>query len=170
MDRTSVDRNRTLAEIEALYRRRFNEFLRVATATVGSRELGRDAVQEAFVTAIRHCHQYRGDGPIEAWLWRIVVTSALKARRTASTQEPTAPSVAAASSNGTAEHAFDEVRLAVGRLPERQRTILFLRYYADLDYETIASVLNVRPGTVAAGLNAAHRAVRRRIQEVAVRD
>ena len=28
------------------------------------------------------------------------------------------------------------------RLPERQRTAVFLRYYADLDYRTIADVLH----------------------------
>ena len=52
------------------------------------------------------------------------------------------------------------------RLPERQRLVLFLRYFADLPYEAIADALEISPGTVAATLNAAHRSLRRRLQEV----
>ena len=157
-----------LEHIEALYRARFHEFLRVATATTGSVELGRDAVQDAFVTAIRHHRRYRGEGPIEAWLWRVVVTSALKARRSSNR----APAATAAHEE-RAEPPRDDlqhVREAVAGLPERQRMVLFLRYYADLDYRTIADVLGVRPGTVAAALNAAHRTLRGRVQEVLVCD
>jgi DNA-directed RNA polymerase specialized sigma24 family protein len=44
--------------------------------------------------------------------------------------------------------------------------VAFLRYYADLDYEGIASVLGIAPGTVAATLNAAHAALRERLEGV----
>jgi DNA-directed RNA polymerase specialized sigma24 family protein len=43
---------------------------------------------------------------------------------------------------------------------------VFLRYYADLDYRTIAEVLEVELGTVSAALSAAHAALRRSIREV----
>jgi RNA polymerase sigma factor (sigma-70 family) len=169
MDRKSVSAEHVLAEIERLYRSRLNEFLRVATATAGDAELGRDALQEAFVTAIRRRRQYRGEGTVEAWLWRVVVTSALKARRSYNGL-PASQASPPDASEGGADDDFHLVREAVAELPERQRTILFLRYYADLDYQTIAEVLNVRPGTVAASLNAAHSALRRLLQEVPVYD
>jgi DNA-directed RNA polymerase specialized sigma24 family protein len=51
-------------------------------------------------------------------------------------------------------------------LPERQRLALFLRYYADLDYEAIADALGVKAGTIAATLHAAHAALRRELLEV----
>jgi RNA polymerase sigma-70 factor (ECF subfamily) len=57
-----------------------------------------------------------------------------------------------------------ELRAAVAALPERQRSVLFLRHYADLDYEQIASVLGVARGTVAATLNQAHAALRKSIE------
>ena len=44
--------------------------------------------------------------------------------------------------------------------------MLFLRYYADLDYATIADTLGIAAGTVAATLNAAHQALRRQLEEV----
>jgi RNA polymerase sigma factor (sigma-70 family) len=50
-------------------------------------------------------------------------------------------------------------------LPERQRLALFLRYYADFDYQAIAETLGVSTGTVGAMLNAAHTALRRSLEE-----
>ena len=44
--------------------------------------------------------------------------------------------------------------------------VLFLRYYADLDYEAIADALEIRPGTVGATLNAAHKRLAQELQEV----
>jgi RNA polymerase sigma-70 factor (ECF subfamily) len=162
-----------LESIERLYRTRFSDFLRVATATAGSSELGRDAVQEAFVTAIRGRHGYRGEGTVEAWLWRVVVTSALKAWRSNSgTRVIQAPSEEPPIGS-TADDFHDdlhELRKILAQLPERQRMVLFLRYYADLDYQTIAHVLDVQPGTVAASLHSAHRTLRRQIEEVPLYD
>jgi RNA polymerase sigma factor (sigma-70 family) len=51
-------------------------------------------------------------------------------------------------------------------LPDRQREAVFLRYYADLDYRTVAAVLGVEVGTVSATLSAAHRTLRKRLEEV----
>jgi RNA polymerase sigma factor (sigma-70 family) len=58
------------------------------------------------------------------------------------------------------------VRAWVAALPERQRLAIFLRYFADLDYRSIAAVLEVEVGTVSATLAAAHAALRRSFQEV----
>ena len=58
------------------------------------------------------------------------------------------------------------VRTWVASLPERQRLTVYLRYYADLDYEQIATVVDVAVGTVFATLGAAHRSLRKTIEEV----
>jgi DNA-directed RNA polymerase specialized sigma24 family protein len=70
-----------------------------------------------------------------------------------------------AAPNGHGEY-DPELRVALSRLPERQRTAVFLRYYADLDYAAIGEALGIAEGTVAATLNAAHAALRTRLQEV----
>jgi RNA polymerase sigma factor (sigma-70 family) len=54
----------------------------------------------------------------------------------------------------------EQVRDAIAELPERQRLVLFLRYFADLDYAAIGQVMHVQPGTVGAALNAARAAVK----------
>ena len=58
----------------------------------------------------------------------------------------------------------ERVRRVIAELPERQRLVLFLRYFADLDYAGIGSVMRVRPGTVAATLNAARVAVKESLE------
>jgi RNA polymerase sigma factor (sigma-70 family) len=50
-------------------------------------------------------------------------------------------------------------------LPERQRLVIFLRYYADLDYTMIAAALGISTGTVGSTLNSAHQTLRRQLAE-----
>jgi RNA polymerase sigma factor (sigma-70 family) len=157
-------RGASLDELEALYRSRFEVFARVAASVTGDPEGAHDAVQEAFATAMRKRRSFRADGPLEAWVWRIVLNAARSdVRKTA--RVPERDELARA--NGHPERDA-ELRLALARLPERQRTAVFLRYYADLDYAAIGEALGISPGTVAATLNAAHAALRGRLEEVHV--
>jgi RNA polymerase sigma-70 factor (ECF subfamily) len=43
--------------------------------------LGKDAFQDAMISAMRYLDTYRGDSPIEPWLRRIVVSSCSRLRR-----------------------------------------------------------------------------------------
>jgi RNA polymerase sigma-70 factor (ECF subfamily) len=149
-----------LADLEALYRSEYRRFLRVAAAILRDEARAVDAVQDAFASAIRRQRQFRGEGPLEAWVWRMVVNAALKERGRPRHTELTDFEVAAPLEEPT------PVADAITRLPERQRLALFLRYYADLDYESIATALDVSSGTVGATLNAAHTSLRRLLQEV----
>jgi RNA polymerase sigma factor (sigma-70 family) len=153
-----------LEEIEAIYRRRLTELQRLATAITGSREAGCDAVQDAFARAVHRRAEFRREGSLEGWLWRIVVTTARDAaRRLAPTRTLRVEHDVEA---GSQTDDLDEVRRVVARLPERQRLALFLRYYADLDYGTIADVLGISGGTVGATLNQARENLRRLLTEV----
>ena len=156
------NRGASLEEIERVYRLRLREFTRVAVAI--ARDAGPDAVQDAFGAAIRRRETFRGEGHVEAWLWRFVVNAARDARR-----ERLWVLVRDAASHVNGESPVDDSRLAaaITCLPERQRLVLFLRHYADLDYESIATALGIKRGTVAATLNAAHRRLRQTLQEVA---
>ena len=152
----------TLAELETVYRDGYSTFVRVAAAITGDEQLARDAVHDAFVRAVRHRRRHSGSGPVAGWVWRIVVNAA---RRVAADARPlVGVPDDLPSTNG---HEPDgRVRALVAALPERQKLALFLRYYADLDYDSIASALGVQPGTVAATLHAAHATLRAQLQEV----
>src|SRR5579885_1957040 len=108
-----------LDELEAFYRAKLPELRRVATAIAGDRELGCEAVQEAFASAVRRRRSFRGEGTLEAWVWRIVVNAARDVRRRA---RP--PALDLPASNG------HPPVLPLDVLTERQREIVFLHYYA----------------------------------------
>jgi RNA polymerase sigma-70 factor (ECF subfamily) len=156
-------RGATAAQLEALYRERFEHFTRVASAICGDLDQGRDAVQTAFTIAVRERRSFRGSGPLEAWVWRIVVNEARRLVK----QPQTVPleQLGAVTANG---QPADRPRIAawVAALPERQREALFLRYYADLEYRAIADILGIEVGTVSATLSAAHKALREKLEEV----
>ena len=95
-------------------------------------------------------------------MWRIVVNAAHSARRRPVLRE----NVGTAWDDASPTTQDDpEIAAALVALPERQRVVLFLRYYADLDYARIADVVGIESGTVAATLSAAKQALRVLITE-----
>jgi RNA polymerase sigma-70 factor (ECF subfamily) len=154
----------TLAAIEGIYRSHLPEFRRAAAAITGDRELACDAVQDAFACAVRLRANFRREGSLNGWVWRIVVNTTLSQTRA---RKPTTPLAdhPSTSDNGHTDAATERVRSALARLPERQRLILFLHYYADLDYATIAEAIDVSSGTVGATLHTARISMRRLLEE-----
>jgi len=143
--------------IEEVYRRRYSAFLRLGYALLGDGERARDAVQEAFAVALRARASFRGDGSLDGWLWRTFVNVCRQEQR-----RPSRTAVAGhqeQSGNGY-EREWPEVRAALAALPEQERLVVFLRYYADLPYQEIGDAVGVERGTVAATLHHAHAKLR----------
>jgi RNA polymerase sigma factor (sigma-70 family) len=153
--------------IESLYRSHFVRFVRVAAAITGDEALAHDAVQDAFAIALRRHQGLRRRASIEGWVWRIVVNEARQQRRRATRRRDRETDADGASrvAGPTVGDPDAAVRRAISALPDRQRTALFLRHYADLDYPQIAEALGVRVGTVSATLNAARTSMRRLLEE-----
>lgn len=155
-----------LKELELLYRQRFQHFLRVAIAITRDYDQALDAVQEGFGDAIRSRHRYRAEAPLEAWVWRAVVNASRDAARRRRNDEQRVAFATAGHTNGGGTGPAPELRAAIAALPERQRLMVFLRHYADLDYQSIAAALGVSGGTVSATLTQAHARLRQALEEV----
>jgi RNA polymerase sigma-70 factor (ECF subfamily) len=149
-------------ELEQLYRSGFHRYLRVAEAIAGSPERGLDAVQEGFTRAIRYREDFRGEAQVSTWVWSCVVNAAKGARP--KHELPLGEEVAEAGADES--RPFASLRSLIASLPERQLLALFLRYYADLDYRSIAELLEIEIGTVGATLNNAYAALRQQLEEV----
>jgi RNA polymerase sigma-70 factor (ECF subfamily) len=139
-------------ELEALYRARAGAFREAIAAITGSREAAGDVVQDAFAQALVRRRDYRSDGSLEGWVWRIALRQALGSRRRRRWpllrgDEPIAEAAAASPLD-----ADPELGRAVRALAPRRRLFVFLHYYADLSYAQIAEACDVREGTVAAAL------------------
>ena len=136
-------------EIERVYRERYVGFRNALATVTGSRESARDAVQEGFARALRERKSFRGEGPLEAWIFRIALRTALESRRNGrevALEDAVDPSLPAA------EDTDPELAEALRALPPRRRLVVFLRYFADLSYSDIAYVCGISEGTVAAAL------------------
>ncbi|HVU75946.1 MAG TPA: RNA polymerase sigma factor [Gaiellaceae bacterium] len=140
--------DRRTKEIERVYRARYLAFKNALATVAGSHEAARDVVQDAFAEALRRREQFRGEGPLEAWIWRIALRIAIARRSAASglplteVGEPALPE----------PDARPELGAALRRLPPRKRLVVFLRYFGDLSYAQIAEVCGISEGTVAATL------------------
>jgi RNA polymerase sigma-70 factor, ECF subfamily len=152
------------AALEQLYRERYATFRDILAGIVGSHELAREVVQEAFARALRERRRFRGEGTLEAWVWKIAVNVARKQRRGLAREGSLA-----AEPSANAVSADPVVREAVLALAPRRRLVIFLRYFADLSYREIAEIVGVSEGTVAATISQAHRELARRLEREEVR-
>jgi RNA polymerase sigma-70 factor, ECF subfamily len=152
-----MDRRALWPRIELLYRSELGQFARVARAITGDRESALEAVQEGFADALCHAEQWSGRGSLEGWVWRCVVN---RARKTPHRAPVVMPEHTGRHANGD-----PELRACLAALPERQRLVVFLRYFADMGYREIAETLEIEVGTISATLHAAHDSLRASLQE-----
>jgi RNA polymerase sigma factor (sigma-70 family) len=140
------------------YRRRA---LRVAYTIAG--DDAEDAVQEAFVKAHRHLGRFDTAAPFAPWLLRIVANEARNRRRGWNRRNRIELRLASRRGDDGAspEDAAlrDEERTAlaaaVSRLPERDRAVIALRFFAGLSEAEAAQALGVPVGTVKSRLSRA---------------
>lgn len=153
-----MDRNTDA--LEQLYRDRYRTFRDVLAGVVGSHDVAREVVQEAFARALRERRKFRGEGSLEAWVWRIAFNEALRVRRDLRREWEldALPPTREVDSE-------PDVRAAVQALPPRRRVVVFLRYFADLSYAEIAEAVGVSEGTVAATLAQAKIELAGRLKE-----
>jgi RNA polymerase sigma-70 factor (sigma-E family) len=137
-------------DLEEVYREERRTLTRLAFLLVGSQDLADDLVQTAFAAV--HDRWSTIDNPA-AYLRRVVINQARdtyrRREREALSPEPEAV---------THIPEVDETWALIQRLPERQRTVVVLRFYQDLALTEIARLLDCPEGTVRSTL---HRALKR---------
>jgi RNA polymerase sigma-70 factor (ECF subfamily) len=147
--------DRQTRTIEDVYSRRYESYRGALAGIVGSYELAHDVVQESFARALKSRADYRGDGPLEAWIWKIALRVAFEMRG-----QPNELELADAFEPVLPQSERDEaLAAALKELSPRRRLVVFLRYVADLDYREIARVCEISEGTVAATLAQAKAAL-----------
>jgi len=102
-----------------------------------------DVVQDVFVAALGHLGQFRGESAVSTWLARIAVNRCRSHRRRGRLACRWLPWLArpAASDDhqGQARAIHEEIRRAVGRLPEKYRELIVLHYYEEIPLAEIAA-------------------------------
>ena len=135
----------------------------IARLSLRDTDLAEDATQETLVRAWRDLPMLRDVDRFDAWLYRLLVRACTDAGRDRRRWQaglvlmPREPAVGDAS-RALADR--DELDRGLQRLPTEQRTLLVLRYYADLSVPEVADVLGVPAGTVKSRLHYAMEALR----------
>jgi RNA polymerase sigma-70 factor (ECF subfamily) len=120
-----------------------------------------DVAQETFIRAYRAAPKLQPGAEIRAWLYRISTNLALNhlrsRRREASAFARVGAGPVVSDDPAEAGAVRSAVSEALGRLPDRLRVPVILRYYLDLSEQDIARTLGIRPGTVKSRLHDARR-------------
>ena len=164
---------------ERLVREQGPRLLAVARRFLRNEEDARDAVQEAFLSAIRSIAKFERSSKLSTWLHRIAVNCCLMRLRTRrrKPEQPIEdflprfgddghqvhPSFAW---EGSAEDLLQQeetrrlVREAIDRLPDSYRSVLLLRDIEELSTEEAARLLDVSENAVKIRLHRARQALR----------
>jgi RNA polymerase sigma-70 factor (ECF subfamily) len=146
-----------LGAFEAIVVRHQQTAFRAAHLVTRNAADAQDAAQEAFVKAHAAIGRFDAGRSLRPWLLAIVVNEARNRRRAEGRREHLAMRAAAhvsgeaAPSPETAALRSAEMaalRERVAALPERDRLLIYLRYFLDLSEEETAAALGVRRGTV----------------------
>lgn len=150
-------------------RQEFSEFysafrddcLRIVLVNVGDRQLAEDLVAEAFTRAWMSWRKVREHAAPRAWVVRTALNAHVswwrRRRRELTVDDPAALCLDGSQLDHSAGPDLDEALVAALRaLPLRQREVITLRVFFDLDTDATAQLLGISPGTVSSHL---HRAI-----------
>ena len=142
---------------EDIYRESRHDLVRLAHVITGSNAVAEEVVHDAFAELHRRWETIDNPG---GYLWRSVVNGSrkvLRRRLIESKYRDTSPAVVLPAE-------LDETWTAVRRLPERRRTAIALRYYADLSTKQIADLMGAREATVRSLIHRGLESLRRELE------
>jgi RNA polymerase sigma-70 factor (sigma-E family) len=140
------------------YRDAKDECVRTVVISTGDRELAQEVVAEAFARACASWRKVARHPNPMAWVIRTALnvhTDRWRSRRREMPLDQPADT-----GMHDPDPADPAIIAAVRQLPERQRQVVALRLFLDLDTETTAETLGISPGTVKAHLFRALAALR----------
>jgi RNA polymerase sigma-70 factor (sigma-E family) len=151
-------------EFTEFYTSAKDDCLRVVLVSVGDRQLAEDLVAEAFTRAWMSWRKVRDHPSPRAWVVRTALNVNVswwrRRRREVLADGASVPPSPAADRPAGLDEAL--VR-AIRSLPLRQREVITLRVFFDLDTGTTAKTLGISPGTVGVHLHRALAALRAQI-------
>lgn len=152
-----------------LFVQRWAATVRLALLLVDDEASAEDVAQEAFTGLLRQWHQLADPSRAQSYLHRAVVNGArsvLRRRRTARAWTPphTAPGPSA-EELALLDDERRQVLAAVAALPQRQREVVVLRYWSQLDEAATAEAMGITRGTVKSTAHKALAALHRQLGE-----
>lgn len=161
-----------IASFGMIVERHWNMVVALALSRIVDIAEAEDIAQESFLKAYSQLRSLRDPSRFAGWLSKIVLQQCSNTiRRTVRSKtalgckttplDELAEELAGASNPGLTQSQVHFVRQTVGRLPEKFRTLIVMRFMAGLSTVQIAEQLGKRPGTVRVRLHRAYKILRR---------
>jgi len=157
-------------DFAAFYERNRDPCFRAVLAAVADRHEAEELTAEAFARAWGHWRKVRRHPAPAAWVVRTALNTHIswwrRRRREVAWDVTGADAMDRAHPvDGDATAVDLALHAALRKLPLRQREVVVLRVFLDLDTRTAAAALGVAPGTVQAHLHRATKALRAELEE-----
>jgi RNA polymerase sigma factor (sigma-70 family) len=135
-----------------LYEQFSGKMLVTAMRYMRSRADAEDVLQDAFIKVFKHIGSFRFDCPLEAWIRRIVVNTALKQLRsqpdfTQQVDSNTVSEEVEQSELTLSGFQFEQLMAMVNSLPDGCRTVFNLFAIEGYQHNEIAEMLGISEGT-----------------------
>ena len=145
------------AEFTAFAAAKWGAWVRVAVFLGCEAAEAHDVAQEALVRRFRFWGRVQRADDMDGYAFRVLLNAHKDSRRRARWREDTVATVPDTDVPDASETIVraDAVRRALGALPEGQRQVLVLRYFAHLDEKQTAQALDIAVGTVKSRLSRA---------------
>lgn len=131
---------------------------------VGSHHDAEDITQETFVRIFKSLDKLKSDSALRGWIYRIATNETLRfleKRNSSLLPLDNAAEMPSDSYVNYSDIEAVELKKAIGTLPPKQRMAFNMRYYDELEYEEIASILDTTAHNVRANYhNAKERIVK----------
>jgi RNA polymerase sigma-70 factor (sigma-E family) len=138
--------------VTVLYQTHHATLVRTAALLVGDVATAEDVVQDSFVAMHRAWWRLRDTSSALPYLRRVVINKSRSVlrHRVVADRHPPMPAAELPSAEDSALAVVERsaVLAALDALPDRQREVVVLRYYADLSEAQIAAALGISRGAV----------------------
>ncbi|MEU8820244.1 sigma-70 family RNA polymerase sigma factor [Actinoplanes sp. NPDC048796] len=137
-------------ELAILYERDYARLVRFAALMVGSVGDAEEIVQDAFVAAYRSLWRIRDQDRLGAYVMRSVINGCRGSlrRKRHGRHQVISEGVAGPDQSLSSVAVRRDMVAVLAKLPQRQREVMFLRYYLDQSEERIARAMGITRGAV----------------------
>lgn len=125
------------------------KYYRLAYSYAKNTDDALDIVQESIYKAVSYMDSLKSPDYINTWFYRIVVNTAIDFKRKQRKVVVLEDKVLASFDSGIAdEYENFDLQRALDNLPEKNRTVVILRYFEDLKIEEVAEILSENINTI----------------------
>jgi len=153
----------------AFYKKYVKAMYNISYRITNDHDDAEDVLQEAFLSAFKHMHSFKGESSIGAWLKRIVVNASInQIKKRKLLYEPLDHHDSQEETTIKDEDIvleLDRVKEAIQQLPDGFRTVFSLYLLEGYDHREIADILEITESTSKSQYNRAKKRLKEILKE-----